>query len=78
MSSRLYLSMNREQGGTLLVPEEEIGLVSSLLTNVGTEAEPEVVVDETRSLVRVKCLGVDIVVLHPVAQIAQWLEEASS
>lgn len=58
-----FVKFNKVSGGQIIVPVDEIGVVSTLLTMVGEAWE----MDETKALIYVRTLGsVD----DPVAQVA--------
>lgn len=63
--------------GTFLLPEQEIGLVSTLCTTVDEpDGTQTVTVEHDRSLIFVKCMNSSIVVMHTVAEIAEALAAA--
>lgn len=72
-----FLIFDTPVGGKLMVPVEEVGCVSTLLRrDGGTDEQPEWTPDHAKSLVRVKCIGLDLPVEQSVEQIAELIEQA--
>jgi len=69
----IWLSFKRDGGGLAIIPWDEIGIISTLVTNKGTQEEPDLVIDESKSLVHVKSINTSIVVLHPAEEVLCWL-----
>ena len=57
------------------MPWDEIGVISTLATNVGTVEKPEMVVDDSKCLVHIKALNASIAVLHAIDEVWAWLCE---
>lgn len=67
-----YLRMERVEGGFILVPVEEIGIVSTYTQNMAEAGEPQDLVHhEDQALVHVKCANINVVVQHTVT----WIED---
>jgi hypothetical protein len=66
-----YLQLDRDGGGQLILPLDEVVIISALTLNKGTEETPDWQVDETKSVVRVRTLGIDIVLAHAVQDLAK-------
>lgn len=65
-----YILLKRREGGKMLVPVDEIGLISDLLVNRGTEEQPDWQVDYTGSLIHIKCVNLNIIIDQSVEDIA--------
>jgi hypothetical protein len=79
MSKPVVLIFDRDGGGKVILPFEEIGIISTLITNKGTEAEPDLIVEEGKCLVHVKALNSNIVVLHSADEIYKlWMPKEPS
>lgn len=65
-----WILLRRKEGGEIMVPESELGIVSTALLADGTT-------DETAALVHVKCIDTNIVVDHTLHEIAQLIADAA-
>jgi len=71
--SKVWLLLEKDDGGELLVPESEVGAVSTVFLNRGTEEEPNWVAEPTKSLVHIKCLNANIIVNRDVQSIKRLM-----
>lgn len=65
-----WIYLNRREGGQIMVPESELGIVSTVLLEDGT-------LDETASLVHIKCINLNIVVDHTTTEVATLIAKAA-
>jgi hypothetical protein len=70
----LFLRLPKAGGaGEMIVPTSQVGIVSTLMINKGTEEEPQWEADEARALVNVMSIGENIIVDKSVAQVWEML-----
>lgn len=65
-----WILLERREGGEIMLPESELGIVSTVLLEDGT-------LDETASLIHVKCINQNIVVTQTLREIADLISEAA-
>lgn len=65
-----WILLRRKEGGEIMVPESELGIVSTALLADGTT-------DETAALVHIKCIDTNIVVDHTLREVARLISDVA-